>query len=75
MFKNIGILSTSLVLAFCSVSSFAISPGAGQAQIQNNMQTMQQNKQQLQQYQQNQQLNQTTTQQKKHKIVKCPPKS
>ncbi|MEO8965038.1 MAG: hypothetical protein ABI370_10255 [Gammaproteobacteria bacterium] len=72
MFKNIGILSTTLALAFCAASSFAISPGAGQAQIQNNMQNMQQNKQQMQQMQQNQPSNQVNTQQKKHKIARCP---
>ena len=53
MLKNIAMLLTTLVLALSAMHSFAIAPGAAQAQMQNNMQQMQQNKQQMQQNQQN----------------------
>lgn len=42
-------LCATLALGLTSLSCFAISPGAGQAQIQNNTQQMQQNRQQMQQ--------------------------
>lgn len=49
MNRKFVVLCTTLVLGLTSLSCFAISPGAGQAQIQNNTQQMQQNKQQMQQ--------------------------
>jgi hypothetical protein len=54
MLKNIGIVLSTLILASYTLTSFAIAPGAGQAQINNNMQQMQQNKQHIQQMKQNQ---------------------
>src|SRR5579872_6434298 len=47
MFKKAGIILASLVFGFYAMQSFAISPGAAQAQIRNNTQEMQQNKQWL----------------------------
>jgi hypothetical protein len=50
MFKKIVILLTTLTLFFYAMHSFAmVSPGAGQAQIRNNMQEMQQNKTRMKQ--------------------------
>lgn len=54
--KKSGIVLTTFAFIFLTHSSFAISPGAGQAQVRNNMQTIQQNKQQMQQLKQNQQM-------------------
>lgn len=56
MFKNIGIVSIVLFfLVSVSTTSFAIAPGAGQAQIKNNMQVMEQNKKRMKEYNQKQQ--------------------
>ena len=52
MFKKMEILIVTLLLSFFSISNFAFGPGAGQAQVRNNMQTLQQNKQQMQRAQQ-----------------------
>lgn len=49
-------LLTSVVFTMLAFPSFAIAPGAGQAQMQNNMQEMQRNKQRIKQNQQNQQM-------------------
>ena len=43
MFKNIGLCFAFLVLAFNVLNSFAISPDAGQPQVQNNRQAMDEN--------------------------------
>jgi hypothetical protein len=51
LLKNSFKLLITLILSLFAVSTFAISPGAGQAQIRNNTQQMQQNKQQMQQMQ------------------------
>jgi hypothetical protein len=56
MFKNISIVLITAMLGFYSLLSFAISPGAGQAQMQNNMQEMQQNKQRKEQMRKNRQM-------------------
>jgi hypothetical protein len=40
-----------LIVLLFGIKAFAIAPGAGQAQMQNNMQQMQQNKIQIQQQQ------------------------
>lgn len=55
MLKNIRMPFLTLILILSTTHSFAISPGAGQVQIQNNLQQIQQNKQRVQQMQQNQQ--------------------
>jgi hypothetical protein len=46
MFKNIMVL----ILAFYATCSFAISPGAGQAQIRNNQQVQKENQQRMEQF-------------------------
>jgi hypothetical protein len=66
MFKNIGILLTTLLLVFYTIHSFAISPGAGQAQVRNNMQELQQNKQRMQHMQQMKQQQQMMQHNKMH---------
>jgi hypothetical protein len=58
MFKTIESLLVTAVLTLFTICCFAISPGAGQAQIRNNMQTMEQNKKQAQQYKQMQEMKQ-----------------
>ena len=55
MFKTIGTLFTGLVLLLVATCSFAISPGAAQVQMRNNMQQIEQNKKQMKQMQQIQQ--------------------
>ena len=62
MLKNLKLLLIFIGFALFSMPSFAIAPGAGQAQIRNNMQQMQQNKQQIKMRQQNQQTIQNKTQ-------------
>ena len=49
------LLLITLILALTITNSFAISPGAGQAQIQNNLQQMKQSQQRMQQTRQQQQ--------------------
>jgi hypothetical protein len=64
MLKNLIVFATAILMSFYMISSFAIGPGAAQAQIQNNARQMQQNKQIIQQ---NQQLLQQRNQVKKIK--------
>lgn len=52
MLKNITVLLTALVLFLVTTCSFAISPGAGQAQIRSNTQQMEQTKKQMKQMKQ-----------------------
>lgn len=52
MFNKFRVYLTVLIFSLFAVQSFAISPGAGQAQVRNNMQTIEQNKRQMQQHQQ-----------------------
>lgn len=56
MLKNIIMLLISLVFALSAMHCFAFGPGAGPAQMQNNMQQMQQNKEQAKQWRQNQEM-------------------
>lgn len=66
MVIKIAIIFSTLVLAAYYPPSYAIAPGAGQAQMQNNMQQMQQNKQRMQeQRKMQQQYDQQNKQQKK----------
>ena len=55
MIKIIVMLLTSLVVVFATIPGFAISPGAGQAQIRNNMQELKQNQERMKQMRQHHQ--------------------
>ncbi|HSW70126.1 MAG TPA: hypothetical protein VLI69_08275 [Gammaproteobacteria bacterium] len=56
MLKKISMILAFLILTFNALHSFAISPGAGQAQIQNNMKVMQENQKRMKQMKQTPQV-------------------
>ncbi len=67
MFKKIIFIFIAPLLVLLTTSSFAIAPGAGQAQTRNNMQQMQQNKAQIEQRQRQMQQEHKKMMQKKKK--------
>lgn len=69
MIKIITLLFATLIVASGGMQSFAISPGAGQAQVRDNMKEMQQNRQRMEQMQKNQQVQPMIQQQKPTKTI------
>lgn len=53
MFKKMSVLLSTLILTFYATHIFAISPGAGQAQIRNNAQNLQNTQKRMKQMNQN----------------------